>query len=136
MGGACSKRYDGHGTCAALLLQSDLKAIRARRPAMHRPIRTFAFAALLGMVASAQADTLLIERRETGAAMPHPARGALMSKVESEYGPPLHRVGPVGDPPITRWVYDNFTVYFEHSHVITTVVNKAHAEEKGPRPVN
>jgi hypothetical protein len=104
---------------------------------MHTSIRLIAFVVLLGLVAGAtQADTLLIDRRETGEATPHPARGALMSAVESAYGPPLHRIGPVGDPPITRWVYDNFTVYFEHSHVITTVVNKAHADEQGPRPVN
>ena len=104
---------------------------------MHTYIRSLAFAAVLALVAfSAQADTLLIDRHETGEAMPHPARGAQMSAVESQYGPPLHRVGPVGAPPITRWVYENFTVYFEHSHVVTTVVNKAHAEEKGPRPVN
>lgn len=83
-----------------------------------------------------QADTLLIERREAAASNPHPERGEVMNKVEARFGPPLHRVGPVGDPPITRWVYEGFTVYFEHSHVITTVVNKAHADEKGPRPTS
>jgi hypothetical protein len=104
---------------------------------MHTKIRSVALAVVMGMAAvAAYADTLLIERREAGEAAPHPSRGALMSAVESSFGPPLHRVGPVGDPPITRWVYENFTVYFEHSHVITTVVNKAHSEEKGPRPVN
>ncbi len=104
---------------------------------MRTYIRSAALVAVLGLVAVvAHADTLLIDRHEAGEAAPHPARGALMSTVESAYGPPLHRVGPVGDPPITRWVYENFSVYFEHSHVITTVVNKAHADETGPRPVN
>lgn len=104
---------------------------------MRTYIRSAAFVVVLGLIAVvAQADTLLIERREAGEAMPHPARGTLMSAVESTYGPPLHRVDPVGDPPITRWVYERFSVYFEHSHVITTVVNKAHADETGPRPVN
>lgn len=104
---------------------------------MHTKYRSTALALALGIVASlAQADTLLIDRREAGDAMPHPARGELMNVVESKFGPPLHRIGPVGQPPITRWVYEGFTVYFEHEHVISTVVNKAHAEEKGPRPVN
>jgi len=104
---------------------------------MHTYIRSAAFAVLLGSVAVvAQADTLLIDRREAGEASPHPGRGELMDKVEAQFGPPLHRVGPVGDPPITRWVYDGYTVYFEHSHVITTVVNKAHADEQGPKPVD
>jgi hypothetical protein len=29
----------------------------------------------------------------------------------------------VGDPPITRWVYDRFTVYFENDRVIHSVVH-------------
>ncbi len=104
---------------------------------MHKFIRLVALTVALSSASLiAHADTLLIERREVGEATPHPARGDLMAAVESKFGPPLHRVGPVGQPPITHWVYDNFTVYFEHSHVITTVVNKAHADEKGPRPVN
>lgn len=104
---------------------------------MRTLVRSATLSVVLGLfAAAAHADTLLIERREAGEAMPHPARGDLMSKVESTFGPPLHRVGPVGEPPITRWVYESFTVFFENSHVITTVVNKAHAEEKGPRPVN
>jgi hypothetical protein len=90
----------------------------------------------LAAAPTSRADTLLIERREAAASNPHPARGDVMNKVEARFGPPLHRVGPVGDPPITRWVYESFTVYFEHSHVITTVVNKAHADEKGPRPTS
>ena len=53
---------------------------------------------------SSRADTLLIERRDAAEANPHPGRGELMAKVESRFGPPLHRVGPVGEPPITRWV--------------------------------
>lgn len=104
---------------------------------MHIKFRSTAFALALSLIAVvAQADTLLIDRREAGEASPHPARGQLMNAVEARFGPPLHRVGPVGAPPITRWVYDNFTVYFENSHVITTVVNKASAQEKGQRPVN
>jgi hypothetical protein len=30
----------------------------------------------------------------------------------------------VGDPPISRWVYDHFTVYFEYDKVLHSVVNK------------
>jgi hypothetical protein len=50
-----------------------------------------------------------------------------MDSVEAKYGAPTRRVAPVGgasaqQPPITRWEYPGFTVYFENSRVIHTVV--------------
>lgn len=51
-----------------------------------------------------------------------PARGITMSKVESAFGAPTQRAAAVGKPPITRWEYPNFVVYFEHEHVIHTVL--------------
>lgn len=89
----------------------------------------------LAVAPAGHADTLLIERAQDVKAIAHPKRGALMGQVEAEFGPPLHRVGPVGDPPITRWVYADITVYFEHDHVISSVLNKASGLEKGPKPV-
>lgn len=50
-----------------------------------------------------------------------PSRGMTMDKVEARFGAPASRVAPVGDPPITRWEYPGFVVYFEHQHVIHTV---------------
>lgn len=52
------------------------------------------------------------------------ARGMSMDRVEQAFGRPLEVRGPVGDPPITRWVYDGYTVYFEHRHVIHSVVSR------------
>jgi hypothetical protein len=51
----------------------------------------------------------------------HPARGMTMARVESAFGAPSNRAAAVGQPPITRWEYPGFVVYFEHSHVIHTV---------------
>lgn len=51
-----------------------------------------------------------------------PSRGMSMEKVEATYGSPARRVAPVGEPPITRWEYPGFVVYFEHNLVIHTVV--------------
>ena len=50
-----------------------------------------------------------------------PSRGISMARVEQAFGRPQRRLDPVGDPPVTRWVYDGFTVYFEHHLVITSV---------------
>ena len=53
-----------------------------------------------------------------------PARGSDMDSVQQRYGEPNDRHAPVGDPPITRWVYGQFTVYFEHQYVIHAVTHR------------
>lgn len=88
---------------------------------------------LLGPAAGI-ADTLLVDRAQQGRSAAVPNRGMTMSQVESQYGEPSQRNEPVGKPPISRWVYPAFTVYFEHSHVIHAVVNKSKALEQGPKP--
>lgn len=45
-------------------------------------------------------------------------RGKSKSSVETQYGQPDSIAGPVGDPPITRWLYNEFTVVFEYDHVV------------------
>jgi len=50
-----------------------------------------------------------------------PARGMSMTGVEERYGPPVDKFAPVGDPPITRWEYQTFIVYFENQTVIHAV---------------
>jgi hypothetical protein len=51
-----------------------------------------------------------------------PHRGITMHKVEAEYGSPSERHAAIGQPPITRWDYPGFSVFFEHDHVIHSVV--------------
>jgi hypothetical protein len=77
-----------------------------------------ATALLLGGVASG--ETLEM----TGAPQARDAvvsRGLSMSQVEARYGEPARRIGAVGDPPISRWVYPQFVVYFEGQYVIHAV---------------
>jgi hypothetical protein len=50
-----------------------------------------------------------------------PARGMLMKAVEKQFGAPATRHPTVGKPPITRWDYPNFSVFFEGERVIDTV---------------
>ena len=52
-----------------------------------------------------------------------PGKGMTMRKVEKEYGKPLNILEAKGKPPITRWVYKEFTVYFEGPYVIHAVIN-------------
>ncbi|MFZ5722765.1 MAG: hypothetical protein ACOY33_03795 [Pseudomonadota bacterium] len=54
-------------------------------------------------------------------ALDMPSQGMSMDEVRKAYGSPARDLGAVGKPPITRWVYDGFTVYFEKRAVIHTV---------------
>ena len=52
-----------------------------------------------------------------------PGRGMSMEMVQNRFGEASERFSAVGEPPITKWVYKNFTVYFESEFVIHAVVN-------------
>lgn len=47
-----------------------------------------------------------------------PNRGIDKSVVRAEHGQPQNIEGPIGEPPITRWYYDDFTVVFEYDSVL------------------
>jgi hypothetical protein len=60
-----------------------------------------------------------------------PGRGMSMTEVERGFGQPSEVRGPIGTPPITRWIYEGFTVYFDHGYVIHSV---RHEVAGGPPP--
>lgn len=51
-----------------------------------------------------------------------PRRSMTMAEVAAQYGEPLLRHPTVGDPPITRWDYPDFSVFFEHRLVLHSVI--------------
>jgi len=53
--------------------------------------------------------------------VPQPTRGSLMQAVEKQFGAPAVRHPTVGKPPITRWDYPSFSVFFEGDRVLDTV---------------
>lgn len=55
---------------------------------------------------------------------PRPARAMTMEQVRDEFGSPRKIMGPVGSPPITRWIYDDFVVTFEHKYVIHSAAKR------------
>ena len=94
---------------------------------------------ILSVAGPAQAEVLLIERTEAAHHADLPQRGMLMNQVTSRYGMPTRKHATVGggsaqQPPITRWDYPAFSVYFENDHVVSAVLNRAGALEKGPKP--
>ncbi|QIZ85795.1 phosphodiesterase [Bermanella marisrubri] len=50
-----------------------------------------------------------------------PQRGATKMTVEKRFGVPIKKHPAKGTPPIERWDYENFSVYFETNAVIHSV---------------
>ena len=70
------------------------------------------------------ADTLTIPIGSQGADidtqnLPH--KGESQRSVLERFGLADEEHAPVGKPPITRWDYRDFSVYFEYEHVIDSV---------------
>lgn len=72
----------------------------------------------------AQAETLAIpvgQQGESVAGLPH--KGESRGSVLERFGLADEEHPPVGQPPITRWDYRSFSVYFEYDHVINSVLH-------------
>jgi hypothetical protein len=50
-----------------------------------------------------------------------PIRGLSMAAVLGKFGEPSQRFGPIGQPPISEWVYGSFRVYFEYRTVLHSI---------------
>jgi hypothetical protein len=88
-------------------------------------------------VVFSMASVLLVGARLTFADTVHllpghaadgPRRGLTMAEVERKFGTPRDKLPPVGGdaprhPVIHRWVYPDFTVYFERDRVIDSVAS-------------
>lgn len=73
-------------------------------------------------ITAVQAESLAIPgHADTGYQQEMPRRGIDMDTVLAQFGQPDQVFGPVGDPPITEWVYGSFRVYFEHQTVLHSI---------------
>ena len=84
----------------------------------------------------AQADVLLIEEVRQSERMNLPVNGISRDEVQARFGEPVSRLAAVGDPPITRWNYASWSVYFEYELVLFTVLHKGAVIDKNRNPVN
>jgi hypothetical protein len=74
-----------------------------------------------------RADALQMPAGQAIAPSSLPRKGSTMPVVLKQYGEPQKKYAPVGGdtpkhPPITRWDYPGFSVFFEHNHVVDAVV--------------
>ena len=87
-------------------------------------LRTLSLLALLlAAMGTASAETLKMDGA-SAANDGRPTRGMTQAGVESKFGSPSAVKAPVGEPPITRWEYSNFVVFFEHDRVIHAVLKR------------
>ena len=84
---------------------------------------TFAFQAI-------NADVLIIDEVRQAERMELPKNGLDKATVEAKFGTPAEKKPAVGDPPISSWKYDTYSVYFEHDLVLFTVLHSGAVIEK------
>ena len=81
---------------------------------------------LIGLSANLSAEEINLPTTETEVpefSIQLPGRGMSMEMVQNRFGEATDKFSAVGEPPITKWVYKTFTVYFESEFVIHAVVN-------------
>jgi hypothetical protein len=76
------------------------------------------------------ADVLLIEEVRQADQMDVPGNGMTKADVRARFGEPAQIHSAVGDPPITSWRYDRWSVYFEYDTVLFTVLHKGEVIDK------
>ena len=85
-------------------------------------------AALVLLAAPALAGAQTLDMRGTAGAEAssdaRPTRGMTQDSVESKFGSPVEKAAAVGEPPITRWDYPDFIVFFEYDRVIHAVIRR------------
>ncbi len=99
---------------------------------MTRMVLALMMGAMALMVPEARvaADVLLIEEVRQAGRMTLPANGMSKEDVRAKFGDPAQTHAPVGDPPITRWDYQGWSVYYEYDLVLFTVLQKGQVIEK------
>ncbi len=81
------------------------------------------------LASAALAETIVVNEQVQvrDSQLERPRRGSTMDQVEKQFGAPATRHAAVGgssqqQPPITRWDYSGFSVFFERDRVIDSVV--------------
>lgn len=86
--------------------------------------RTLLSIMLVLMCSSSPAETIRIPiDQQGGGQLATPSPGDTKGKVLDAFGLADEEHSPVGSPPITRWDYRYFSVYFENDRVINSVTH-------------
>ena len=71
----------------------------------------------------ALADVLLVDSIQSAPRIQTPGNGMSKSQVRQQFGNPKAEIPAVGDPPISRWEYDGYSVYFEYDLALHSVIH-------------
>ncbi|MBT8149437.1 MAG: phosphodiesterase [Pseudomonadales bacterium] len=63
-------------------------------------------------------------------AQARPVAGMTGKAVVARFGDPISTAPAVGNPPISRWEYPDFYVYFEYNHVVHAVLKHRPAKTR------
>jgi len=84
---------------------------------------------LLLMSGAVFADVLILDEVRQVARMTLPENGQTKSNTEAKFGTPEQKHQAVGDPPISRWDYGQYSVYFEYDRVLFSVLHPGNVIE-------
>ena len=76
------------------------------------------------------ADVLIIDEVRQAGRMDLPKNGQSKAVIEAKFGAPAQKTSAVGDPPISSWKYDKYSVYFEYELVLFSVLHPGVVIEK------
>ncbi len=91
----------------------------------NKPLLYTTLCSLILTTPLAIADNIVLPINSQGAYLDNierPQRHQTTGSVIEQFGEPLNKQAATGEPPISRWDYEHFGVYFENDHVIHTVL--------------
>ena len=71
----------------------------------------------------ALADVLLVDSIQSAPQIHTPRNGLTMAQVRQQFGNPKAELPAVGEPPISRWEYDGYSVFFEYDLALHSVIH-------------
>ena len=71
----------------------------------------------------ALADVLLVDGIQSAPQMQTPRNGLTMSQIRQQFGSPKTELPAVGEPPISRWEYEGYSVFFENDLALHSVIH-------------
>ena len=102
-----------------------MNAINKSKPVFQSMAKAGLLAVGLVFSATTLAESIALSVADQGnQSVQTPHNGQNKESVEAQFGAPIERVSAVGEPPISKWVYQTFTVYFEYDTVLHAVHHK------------
>jgi hypothetical protein len=97
--------------------------MQTRRRTSRSVLCALVYSLGLGAAGATMAETIVVDDQVQvrDSSVEKPKRGVTMTQVEAKFGAPATKHDAVGQPPITRWDYPGFSVFFEHDRVIHAV---------------